>query len=136
MLMKAIEAKNHNFVAHDFSQQMLRDMMVTVDSEEQGERQVRLAWSSNKTLGKILYILFAFLFLPLLIIVNFFMAILPPVSPKSSFGLLIFKFFSYPLNRFVAFAWTSFIYICLVLYEANDESCLYLRFETVPASTC
>ena len=33
MLDKAIEARNKQFVAHDFTQQVLRDLMVTMDNK-------------------------------------------------------------------------------------------------------
>ena len=67
MLQTAIQSKNVNFVSHDFSQQMLRDVMVTSERPVDDWRLVRLGWNSNRLLGKVIYILSSCLLLPVFV---------------------------------------------------------------------
>ena len=130
----ALTTKNYKFVAHDYSQETLREKMYQSDNEED-----ILPYSSTKMSGRILYVIVAMILMPIFVFFHIFYNVslqfirqTSNVSdytssnttagrcstrtkpPRSRFHIF-FTFFSFPLNRCLGWGYSFAVMMILTL---------------------
>ena len=99
-----------------------------VTCEDRGQPPVKIAWNTNTTFGRFFYLVTCFLLLPVFIIVKSVSDLTKTNTTRrrGQFSYWFFNLFSFPQNRLLAHAMSSFMCLIMVLTETALEN-VYLR---------
>ena len=126
ILEGALINRNTKFVAHDYSQETLREKMVHSDVNED-----ILPWNSTKMTGQYLYMLMALIFMPLFVIFKVVWDLaqvcrnrsrnhlrrseIKSMQPRKKHLRFLFSFFTFPLNRSLGYLFSFILHFAIVI---------------------
>ena len=129
ILEGALINRNTKFVAHDYSQELLREKLVHSDAN--GDI---LPWNSTKITGQLLYMLMTFLLLPVFVLIKIVWDVAQSclnrsgnsdlnrtsnrrseIAPKKHRFRFLYSFFSFPLNRSFGYLYSYIVHFAIVV---------------------
>ena len=126
ILEGALINRNTKFVAHDYSQETLREKLVHSDVNED-----ILPWNSTKMTGQYIYMLMALIFMPLFVIIKVVWDLAQVCRNRSRNHLrrseiqsiqrrarfrFWYSFFSFPLNRSLGYLYSFILHFAVVIW--------------------
>ena len=128
ILEGALINRNTKFVAHDYSQELLREKLVHSDAN--GDI---LPWNSTKITGQLLYMLMTFLLLPVFVLIKIVWDVAQffsngtgksEIATKKHRFRFLYSFFSFPLNRSFGYLYSYILHfgiVCHVLVSGHKN---------------